>query len=90
MAEQVTETALDAFFALMMEKHFGAKIVTVPAFKPTPEDEARWAAEEAELNAMPVADLWRMWNSGEMDGEGLYSCDDVYAALRRRGEDVAI
>lgn len=76
------ETALDAFFALMMQKHFGATIVKVPA--PTPEQIAEMERQEAELAAMSDDDLIAQWEAAD---ESPYCCDDIYAEGLRRGLD---
>lgn len=73
---------LAEMFAALMQKHFGATMVTVPA--PTPAQIAEMERQEAELSAMPDDALQALWDAAD---ESVYCCDDIYAEARRRGLD---
>lgn len=77
--EGMKNEALAAMFADLMQKHFGATMVSVPS--PTPEQIAEMERQDAELAAMTDDEIVALWEAADET----YCCDDIYAEGQRRG-----
>lgn len=76
----MTDDAIAVLFAELMQKHYGARIITVPA--PTPEELAEMERYEAALAALSDEALIAIWDAAD---ETDFCCDDLWSEAQRRG-----